>query len=201
MEELKNIIAKNIVELRRSQNITQLELAEKLNYTDKAISKWERGESLPDIIILKKIADLFNVSVDYLLSSSHENIEKHHICEYKNKNHKLILWMTIFLTFLLATLVFAITKINELSSVWYWLPFVYAVPVSTILGLIFNSIWFKGKNNYLLISLLLWTILASIFLSFLAFGNNLWILFILGVPGEAIILLWSGVRKKAKNDI
>lgn len=201
MEELKNIIAKNIVELRRSQNITQLELAEKLNYTDKAISKWERGESLPDIIILKKIADLFNVSVDYLLSSSHENIEKHHICEYKNKNHKLILWMTIFLTFLLATLVFAIAKINELSSVWYWLPFVYAVPVSTILGLIFNSIWFKGKNNYLLISLLLWTILASIFLSFLAFGNNLWILFILGVPGEAIILLWSGVRKKAKNDI
>lgn len=201
MDELKNIIAKNIVELRRSQNITQLELAEKLNYTDKAISKWERGESLPDIIILKKIADLFNVSVDYLLSSSHENIEKHHICEYKNKNHKLILWMTIFLTFLLATLVFAIAKINELSSVWYWLPFVYAVPVSTILGLIFNSIWFKGKNNYLLISLLLWTILASIFLSFLAFGNNLWILFILGVPGEAIILLWSGVRKKAKNDI
>jgi len=201
MEELKNIIAKNIVELRRSQNITQLELAEKLNYTDKAISKWERGESLPDIIILKKIADLFNVSVDYLLSSSHENIEKHHICEYKNKNHKLILWMTIFLTFLLATLVFAIAKINELSSVWYWLPFVYAVPVSTILGLIFNSIWFKGKNNYLLISLLLWTILASIFLSFLAFGNNLWILFILGVPGEAIILLWSGVRKKTKNDI
>lgn len=199
MEELKNIIAKNIVELRRSQNITQLELAEKLNYTDKAISKWERGESLPDIIILKKIADLFNVSVDYLLSSSHENIEKHHICEYKNKNHKLILWMTIFLTFLLATLVFAIAKINELSSVWYWLPFVYAVPVSTILGLIFNSIWFKGKNNYLLISLLLWTILASIFLSFLAFGNNLWILFILGVPGEAIILLWSGVRKKSKK--
>lgn len=200
MDELKNVVAKNIVELRRSKNITQLELAEMLNYTDKAISKWERGESLPDIIILKKIADLFEVSVDYLLTSEHSK-EEVHKCEYKTKNHKLIIWMTIFLTFLLATFIFAIAKINNLSSVWYWLPFVYAVPVSTILGLIFNSIWFKGKHNYMLISLLLWTTLASVFLSFLAFEYNLWMLFLVGVPGQAIILLWSGVRRKSENKI
>ena len=64
---LKNIIAQNIAELRRNNNMTQLELAEKLNYSDKAISKWERGESIPDVAVLKNIADIFLVSVDYLL--------------------------------------------------------------------------------------------------------------------------------------
>ena len=71
MEDLKKIIARNIVDLRRANNMTQLELAEKLNYTDKAVSKWERGESLPDISVLKTIADLFGVKIDYLVTVDH----------------------------------------------------------------------------------------------------------------------------------
>lgn len=201
MNDLKNIIAKNIVELRRKENITQLELAEKLNYTDKAVSKWERGESLPDIIILKNIADLFNVSVDYLLSEEHKKEEIPHNCTYKKHNHKLISWMSIFLVFLIATLMFAIAKITEMTNIWYWLPFVYAIPITNILGLVFNSIWFNKKYNYLIISSLVWTILAAIYLTFLAFGNNLWILFILGIPGQGIVLLWSGIRYKSKNNL
>ena len=67
MENLKHLIALNIAALRRAQGMTQITLAEKLHYSDKAISKWERGESLPDISVLKEIADLFGVTVDYLL--------------------------------------------------------------------------------------------------------------------------------------
>ena len=48
MEDIKND-AKNITELRILNNMTQMELAEKLNYSDKTISKWERAESSPDI--------------------------------------------------------------------------------------------------------------------------------------------------------
>ena len=61
MEDLREIIAKNIADLRREQNLTQAELAARLNYSDKAVSKWERGESMPDITVLKEIADLFSV--------------------------------------------------------------------------------------------------------------------------------------------
>ena len=68
MEDIKQIIAKNIASLRTDSKLTQLELAEKLNYSDKAISKWERGESIPDVITLKAVADLFGVTVDYLLT-------------------------------------------------------------------------------------------------------------------------------------
>ena len=68
MQDLKQLIGKNITKLRTSSKLTQAEFAEQLNYTDKAVSKWERGESLPDIVILKQIADMFGVKVDYLLS-------------------------------------------------------------------------------------------------------------------------------------
>ena len=70
--DLKQTIAKNITALRQGRKMTQIELAEKLNYSDKAISKWERGESIPDVTVLKSIADLFGVTLDYLLQESHE---------------------------------------------------------------------------------------------------------------------------------
>ena len=72
MEDLKQILAKNITALRQASRMTQLELAEKLNYSDKAISKWERGESIPDVTVLKAIADLVGVTLDYLLEDDHE---------------------------------------------------------------------------------------------------------------------------------
>ena len=61
MSDIKSIVAKNISELRQKRSMTQLELAEQLNYSDKAVSKWERGDSLPDISVLCDIAALFSV--------------------------------------------------------------------------------------------------------------------------------------------
>ena len=72
MEDLKSIIAKNITDLRLKNGYTQIQLASILNYSDKAVSKWERAESIPDITVLKEIADLFNVTVDYLLNLDHK---------------------------------------------------------------------------------------------------------------------------------
>ena len=102
MEDLKMIIAGNIGKLRREAGITQLELAERLNYSDKAVSKWERGESVPDVITLKQVADLFSVSVDYLLRADHpsEVEAKREYTKRQRRNHTIIAAlsaMTIFL--------------------------------------------------------------------------------------------------------
>ena len=61
MEDIKSIVAENIASLRQAHGMTQLELAEKLNYSDKTISKWERAESSPDISVLAEMAALFGV--------------------------------------------------------------------------------------------------------------------------------------------
>lgn len=200
MEELKLIVAKNIVELRKKNNITQLELAQKLNYSDKAVSKWERGESLPDIVVLKNIADLFDVSVDYLLAQDHKTIEMLKPKKHIHNNRKLIFAMAAFLLLFFASLFTVIAKILDLNSAWYWLPYIYMIPFICIVSLVLNSLWFSRKKNYLIISFLLWSILISVYLSFLAFGKNLWILFILGIPGQGIISLWSGIRYKSNSN-
>ena len=67
--ELKLTSASNIINLRTAAGMTQAELGARLNYSDKTISKWERGEAIPDAYVLTQLAEIFGVSVDYLLSS------------------------------------------------------------------------------------------------------------------------------------
>lgn len=200
MQALKDVIAANIVLLRRDANMTQLELAEKLNYSDKAVSKWERGESIPDITVLKQIADLFQVSLDFLVQEEHPvKHEGKQTLRQRIRNHGFITGICVLLVWLIATLVFVILDIS-MHPTRHWLCFVYAVPVSMIVWLVFNSIWFKPHRNFLIVSLLMWSMLISLYLSFLVFSVNWWLLFAVGLPGQLIILLWSRVRRPGKGD-
>lgn len=196
MEDLKHIIAKNISDLRIEKGLTQLELAEKLNYSDKAISKWERGESIPNIIVLKEIADLFDISLDYLVSSEHpkEQLIKKVYSLTRMRNHAVITGMSILLVWLIATIIFVIIDLTPGDTNYHWLSFVYAVPVSVIVWLIFNSIWFDTHRNHFIISILMWTFLAAIHTNFLMLGYSTWLLFALGIPGQIIIFMWSKLK-------
>lgn len=194
MEEIKKTIAKNIVGLRRYNHMTQAELAERLCYSDKAISKWERGESIPDVFILKQIADMFSVTVDYLLTDHEgEKVTPGEDAKYKNNNHLIITLLSIGLVWLIGTTVFVTLKVSPIDISMLWLAFIWPVPISFILILIFNSIWGKPIFNYLIISFLMWTLLVSICLSMIEF--NVWLILTIGIPGQIIILLWSGMSK------
>ena len=73
MKETKDIIASNLTTLRLEHKLTQSQLAEKLNYSDKTVSKWEHGETTPPIEVLKKLAEIYEVSVDYLINENYDN--------------------------------------------------------------------------------------------------------------------------------
>ncbi len=200
MEDPKEIIAHNIVDLRRKNGMTQLELAEKLNYTDKAVSKWERGESIPDVAVLKTIADLFGVTVDYLLTAEHKTtVPVLSRLESTLRSHRVITGLSILLVALLATLIFVILDLLPGERGGAWLSFIWAVPVGSIVWLVFNSIWFNRHLNYLIISILVWSTLAATHITALFFGVNIWLIYVLGVPGQAIILLWSKMRGRKKK--
>lgn len=201
IEDLKRIIAKNIVELRHLNSITQVNLAERLNYSDKAVSKWERGESVPDISVLKRIADIFGVTVDYLITEEHNEADDEpvDIALLKKKNRLLITGISILLVFFVATCVFVFVRLIMGFADWHWLIYAYAVPISSIVALVFNSIWFDPRKNYLIISILMWTLMAVIYFTFFfAKGPDITLLFIIGVPAQIIIILWSGIGKKPK---
>ena len=188
--DYKRIISNNITELRKACPLTQAELAEKLNYSDKAVSKWERGESIPDVMVLKQIADIFGVTVDYLLEESHSSSTDTAVPYVRRKNRLIVTGLSCMLAVLIATIIFvALLILTDLSRIW--LSFVYAVPVCAIICLVFNSVWGNRKLNYVIISVLVWSLLASVYLSV---GHyDLWQIFILGVPAQIIIVLWSGI--------
>lgn len=202
MNDLKGIIAKNIIDLRRQNGMTQAELAERLNYSDKAVSKWERGESVPDIAVLKSIADIFSVTVDFLITAEHQNVSL--LMPKRNKlhsrNRKLILGMCLMLVWLIATFVFVLLQSILPDATRQWMCFIFAVPTTVIVWLVLNTIWFDTKYNFYIISALVWSILASVFLALLVFaGYNAWLLFFIGVPAQIIVILWSGIRITTKS--
>ena len=204
MEDLKLIISKNIVMLRRRDGMTQFELAQRLNYSDKAVSKWERGESVPDIAVLKALADMFGVTVDYLITDGHSDGEtcadeqeiRRAAQEKKHRMHTVITSMSVMLVWVVATLLFVIFDASLGNSNANYLILVYAVVASMLVWLVFNSIWHNKRRNYLIISCLMWSLLCAIHISVSIGGFDLWQIYLLGIPGQLIILLWSKMLKK-----
>lgn len=197
MRDVRQIIAENLIELRKMNKLTQLELAEKLNYSDKAISKWERAESLPDVEILCQIADLYGVSLDYLVTKDHEEatLEYKISKERANVNKTIITWLSVFSAVLLVILSFflvlTITKHN------LWILFIWMVPLCATIYLIFNCIWGKRKIRYIVLSILMWSLITSFALQFMDY--HIWLIYLLGIPGQIIIFLISRLGKLKTN--
>jgi len=197
MKDIKPIIAKNILELRQANGMTQFDLAEKLNYSDKAISKWERGESCPDISVLLQISDMFSVPpVSLVREESTKEQLKAESKKVHRYNRSMITGISILLVVLVALFVFVVITLSVAEAKLQWLSFLYAVPTIMIVWLIMNSIWFNRRRNYMIISLLMWSLLAATHISFLTAGVNIWLIYLLGIPGQIIILLWSMIKKK-----
>ena len=196
MEDTKSIVAKNISELRLLNNMTQIELGERLNYSDKTISKWERGESSPDISVLVEIADLFGVSLDYLVRA--ENLDrtvKENKISQTRYNRKVIAYISESIVWFAVILAFVLTSLITSEATFQWLYFVYALPVALIIKLVFNSIWFNPRNNYFIISALVWSILSAIHITFLYFKINVALIYLLGIVAQITIILWSFLKK------
>ncbi|MBR5278128.1 MAG: helix-turn-helix transcriptional regulator [Clostridia bacterium] len=197
MTDYKRIIANNITELRKAVPYTQAELAQKLNYSDKAVSKWERGESIPDVVVLKQIADLFGVTVDYLLEEVHPlKSTMQNMPRQLKKNRALITGLACMLVFLIATVGFVILSLTT-QITRLWLLYIYAIPICAVLLIVFNSVWGKKKRNFFFISLLMWGLLLSVYLTIGIYTN--WLIFVMGIPGQVIIVMWSGIKARLLN--
>lgn len=194
--DIKENLAQNLTLYRKASNLTQAELAEKLNYSDKAVSKWERGESVPDLYVLKQLADFYNVKIDTLLAEPKKvKLIPAHVV---SKKRTAICLCAIGLVWLVATLCFSTISISS-SIEQTWLSFFYALPISFIILLIFTSVWKNVWINTLAISLLVWSSILAIFLTLLFTlpnpPTNLWMLFLIGVPAQFLVIFFFAYRK------
>ena len=196
MKELREIIGQNLTELRKQKGYTQISLAEKLNYSDKAISKWEKGTSLPSIDVLLDLANLYGVTLDYLVKegdSKEKKLLKND--NVKRRNHILITLLSSILVWIVTTTLYVFTYIPT-KEPSLWTIFLWAVPVNAIVLIVFNGIWGKRKFLAIPVLLLIWSLLASIHLQVLMVlpEVNLWLIYLLGIPLSIATLLWVKLK-------
>ena len=208
-EKLKKQLGTNIAAYRKRLGLTQAGLAEKLNYSDKAVSKWERGESMPDVLTLVQLAELFEITVDTLLADPNalpDNpgavgrvVEKAVEKTLKRKADKgIILKLCSVLVWFVALLIFVV--ISSLGVPKSWVAFFYAIPVNAIVALSLCSAWKEFRWNQLLISAIVWGCLVSLHMSLMVFLNvNVWRIYLLGIPGQIAIYLWFRLFRPAKK--
>ena len=198
MDEINSILADNMARLRRESGMTQSELAERLHYSDKLISKWERGDAAPNAASLWQLAQIFGVTVDELFRAPGES-EKPAETETphrgKRKERALITAIALCGVLLAVTLVF---DISWMMGRPFWRVYIALLPMGLMTLLVLNTIWNKGKGDFLIVGLLIPATLLTIYLALLP--RQTWQLFLLLPPAEAIVLLsWRlAVRMKKR---
>ena len=201
-EKLKAQIGMNIAAYRKQAGLTQACLAEKLNYSDKAVSKWERGESVPDVLTLTQLAEQFEITVNDLLvdpnalpgnpgklEKAMSQVSEKALKRKADKN--IILALSTTLVWFVALLVFVVMSSFDFLDPYSRLIFFYAVPANAIVLLSLRSAWHDFRWNKVLISLIVWGSIVSIHVSLLAICHyNFWKIYLLGIPGQIAIFLW-----------
>ena len=186
-ENIKKHFAKNLSSYRRQSGMTQLELAERLNYSDKSISKWERGDGLPDLFVAATIADMLGVSLNDLISER----EPKRILHRRNK--LIITGLSIGLVWLVASILFFIFQL-ALPSFAAWMFFAYAVPASAIVCIVFTCVWWKKIYRFLSVSALIWSLASCVMISFPIPRMNL--IFMLAAMLQILAVLWFLLKKR-----
>ena len=211
-EKVKYQIGSNIAAYRKQAGLTQAGLAEKLNYSDKAVSKWERGESVPDVLTLVQLAELFQIQVGALLEDPEalpgnpgalekamSQVSEKALGRKANKN--VILGLSSTLVWFVALLCFVVLSSLEITERYSILPFVYAIPTNAIVLLSLRSAWHDFRWNQILISAIVWGCLVSVYATLLVvFRFHFWKLFLLGIPGQVAICLWFRMFRPEKEE-
>lgn len=184
-EIIKANIAKNISWYRKEKGMTQAELAEILNYSDKSVSKWERGDGLPDICVLAAIAELFGVTINDLIGSEEPRppVQKH-----KMPQRLLILLMSMGLVWLVAMLAFFAIELILPSMNRAWLIMLWAIPVSCIVSTVFSQLWWPLIPRFISVSALVWSLACCTFLTFAI--ENMYMIFIVAGVVQLLAVLW-----------
>jgi len=196
MDELKAAFASNLIRLRTEAGMTQSELGEKLHYSDKAVSKWERAESVPDAFVLTEIGRIFGISVDDLLRSHDKWQPPPTLRSEKETFSRLfIILCSIAAIWTLCVVEFVVVWV--VLDTLQWVVFIAALPLSLIVLLVFNSVWYHGKHNMYIVMLLVLSLVLLIYVVLLRF--HIWQVFLILIPAELVVFLAFQISKPRKK--
>ena len=195
LETLRRNIADNLIFYRKQKGLTQLDIADKFNYSDKAVSKWERAEAVPDVYILKQLADLYGITLDDLLSADKKKREK--LATHTERKSKIT---KIFVTILSCALVWCIATTVYIFPIIIipdvtdsWVVFLYALVINFILLVVFSSIWGRRIYKFISVSGLIWSLFIAICTSLVTLASldaKIWLLLVIAAAMQVMTILW-----------
>ncbi len=209
--DFKKRVGNNISYYRKACGLTQSALAEKLNYSDKAISKWERGESVPDVYVLYLMTDIFSCSLGELtgLEDNEKENEKRldELGKQKQFRRIMITALSTGLVWLVASVIYFVTDmivngIYNLGINDFVIVFMYAVPASFIITLIFSKLWGRIWQQAVSVSGILWSSVISLAVSFNVFNfaeKSAYKILVAAAVFQVLIVLWYVMRKKSSK--
>lgn len=190
MKTIEEIVIKNIINLRKKNGLKQSDVAEKISYTNKAISRWEKGEVIPSLKVLGELATFYNVPFTYFFEE-HEDQETQKRTTIANNMYIAITLSTTLVVWTIATLIFL--TIRTYTGQEYPKIFIWAVPTSACVIDFCLKRWFKSKYTLITKTIILWTTIASIY--FQLYHLNMWTIYLLGIPAQTSIVLTYVVKK------
>ena len=205
MDDLKQTIAANLTAYRKQAHLTQQQLAQKINYSDKAVSKWERGEGVPDVLVLKSLADLYGITVNDFLASHTGKHRKLRLRDFWAKRW-LITLLSDGLVFLVATIITVIwwMIVPADGAVVAKFAFLTAIPVALIVTLVFCCIWGKLWMRCLVVSALIWTLCLLLHLAIqIVVDEYAWMIYLIGAVLQLLVVLWFTLAffiKRSRNN-
>ncbi len=191
MSDIKETVAKNIIALRKKHNMTQNELAEKLNYSDNAVSRWERGEVTPSIETLQQISETFSVPLESLFK---ENVVVTLNNEERTQKIGKLSVMLLFVSLIWFIVSVIYVYAETLLGLNLWRIFIWSIPASCLILLPFNRLWGRNIWKFVILSVFTWTTLVSIYLQLLKY--NVWLIFIIGIPVQLALVIWAFIKPK-----
>ena len=186
---IKEIISRNIVNLRKEKGLTQIELADALHYSNKAISKWEKGDSLPDAETLYEIAKFFNVSIEYLFTN-HDEVILNKEQANKIRKKEIIFYTSLvtivgLLVYSFIALIFSIIPQLSRNNIITILLLDGAGVIAIILII---QICLKVKKYItLLLSLLIWNLTIGLSLLFWEYSINY--IYVIAILLQIIVII------------
>ena len=190
-EKLRENFARNLTHYRKASGLTQTELAEKLNYSDKSVSKWERGDGLPDLTVTAQIAEIFGLTVNDLIA------DKPRRKLMNTHNEIIITLLSMGIAWLVATVLFFLFEMTLPGVYNWWLLYIYAIPISAIVGIVFSCIWWKKIHIFASISTLIWSVALCIMLTVSVFIHEpkIYLIFIVAAVVQVMTILWFLIKK------
>lgn len=183
-EKVRHTIAANIAYYRKECNLTQDELAEMIFYSGKSVSKWERGDGVPDIYVLVMLAEIFDVTVNDLISEKHKKRRR----TQPQFKRNIITLMSLGLVWLVATVAFFFLRVAAPQLKGAWLAFIVAVPVTFIVATVFTSLWHPKLLRFICISGIVWSTAMALHVIFRI--ENMFLIYVVAGILQLLIVLW-----------